>query len=90
MKPPPAKIDNANVLWWAWAGDKPFGESSGIRIFGFAICRYESGALYRFICDKDWETVNDSPEEDEEGAKTRLPARFKRAAGRIEWRKFGE
>ena len=48
MNPPPATIDNARVLWWAWAGDQPFGLCGDIEIWGFAICRYDTGTLYRF------------------------------------------
>ena len=82
---PPPKIDDAHVLWWAWAGDQPFGLCSDVEIFGFAICRYDSGALYRFSCDRNWETVNDSPHDDEEEAKAAIPLNYMKSANRLHW-----
>ena len=82
-------IDNARVLWWAWAGDEPFGFCSDIPIYGFAICRYDAGALYRFSCDHDWETVNDSPQRDEEEAKAAIPTNYLASAQRVHWHKAG-
>jgi hypothetical protein len=65
MEPPP-QIDGADVVLWAWSEPKPFFEmpsSSGapaVPIDGLAICRYaESGAVYRFSCNRAWETEND-------------------------------
>jgi hypothetical protein len=89
MKPPPPKIDNARVLWWAWAGDEPFGFCGDIAVHGFAICRYDSGGLYRFSCDHDWETVNDSVHRDEGEAKAATPMNYLASAGRIHWHKTG-
>src|SRR6185437_15308509 len=82
---PPLIIDGAHVLWWAWAGDEPFGMCSGIEVYGFAICRCDSGALYRFSCDREWQTVNDAPFDDEEEAKTGIPANYLGSASRIHW-----
>ena len=78
-------IDGARVLWWAWSGEEPFGHSSGVEIYGFAICRYDSGALYRFSCDRDWQTVNDEDHADESEAKAATPMNYLPSAGRIHW-----
>jgi hypothetical protein len=63
---PPDELDGAKVITWAWSGDKPFGfipmtdSDDSIEIFGLAICQYEdSGSVYRFSCDKDWEVQQD-------------------------------
>jgi hypothetical protein len=82
-------IDDAQVLWWAWAGEKPFGCCGDVEIFGFAICRYDSGSLYRFSCNKNWETVNDSPQEDEEEAKAASPLNYSAEAHRVAWHQYG-
>lgn len=65
---PPAEIDGAEVLYWAWSEPEPifvmpFAErEGGIAIHGLAICRYaKSGDVYKFSCDRNWETCNDSP-----------------------------
>lgn len=60
MKPPPL-LDGAKVLYWAWSGDQPFGDMGSIEIYGFAICIYDSGDMYRFSCDRRWEVQNDAP-----------------------------
>jgi aldehyde ferredoxin oxidoreductase-like protein len=62
---PPPTLDGARVLWWACAGEVPFGELPGAEgedrlIYGFAVCRYDSGEIYRFTCAKDWHVVQDS------------------------------
>ena len=80
---PPPMIDGARVLWWAWAGEKPFGMCGAEEIYGFAVCRYDnSGELYRFSCDRDWETVNDPPHEDEAEAMEELPMSYEAARER--------
>jgi hypothetical protein len=86
--PPPPSIDKARVLWWAWAGDEPFGLCSNIEVWGFAVCQYEPGAVYRFSCDRNWETVNDSLHDDEEDAKAAVPANYHAALARIRWHKY--
>ena len=57
-------------MLWAWSYPWSFfvmpqsGSDGvdGIPIHGLAICRYEeSGAIYRFSCDRNWETQNDTP-----------------------------
>jgi hypothetical protein len=65
---PAPTLDNAEVLYWAWAGERPFGVLPDIdgaddsAVFGFAICRYaQSGEMYRFSCDQSWNVVQDSP-----------------------------
>ncbi len=85
MSNPPSHIDGARVLWWAWAGDQPFGVCSDISIFGFAICQYDSGSLYRFSCDQNWQTVNDSPQNNVEQAKATIPQNYLAYANRIHW-----
>jgi hypothetical protein len=74
MSMPSPKLDGAHVLWWAWSGDVPFGELPGADgddrlIYGFAVCRYVSGELYRFNCNKHWHVVQDSDHSDEQAAK---------------------
>ena len=80
-------IDNARVIWWAWAGHQPFGLCGDTEIYGFAVCRYDSGELYRFSCDREWETINDSVHVDEEDAKAAIPANYLASADRIQWNK---
>ena len=87
MKPPPI-IDNARVTWWAWAGDHPFGLCGDTEVFGFAICRYDTGRLYRFSCDRNWESINDSPQNNEEDAKAAIPSNYIASADRILWHKY--
>jgi hypothetical protein len=82
---PPTMIDNARVLWWAWAGDEPFGFCGDIAFHGFAICRYDSGPLYRFSCDRNWQTVQDRDYEDEEEAKRRISENYLSSVHRVVW-----
>ena len=65
---PPAYIDGAKVIKWAWSGTNPFGyvpvtdSPERLEVYGFAICQYDnSDTFYRFTCDKNWETINDGP-----------------------------
>jgi hypothetical protein len=81
---PPAYIDGAKVIKWAWSGEKPFGYVSMIgspereEIYGLAICQYEnSESFYRFSCDKNWETVQDGSYETVEDAIRLLPVQYK-------------
>ncbi len=71
--PPPRMLDGAVVRCWAWSERTPFfvmpDGGDGIPIHGLAICQYESGQIYRFSCDKDWEVVNDTDYESIEQAK---------------------
>ncbi len=62
---PPQSLDGADVVQWAWSGNQPFfGLPSGmgeLPIHGIAICRYiDSGKIYRFCCNANWEVVHDS------------------------------
>jgi hypothetical protein len=85
MTLPPDKIDNAEVLEFAWS-DIPFGvvkyENGEIAdyIHGLAICRYpDSDVYYRFSCNKDWETVQDSNYESIERAKELIPMQYRKS-----------
>lgn len=75
---PPKKIDGAKVLCWAWSGLNPFGYVGDIEIFGLAICQYEKSCeIYRFSCDKTWETQQDELYNSIDEAKTELPDQYK-------------
>ncbi len=83
---PPDFIDGARVIKWAWSGMRPFGfvgiEDGTEReeVYGLVICRYEdSGSIYRFSCDKSWDTVQDNQYDTIENAITRLPGQYKNA-----------
>ena len=65
---PPLQLDGADVVLWAWSSPEPFFAmpvvpgSDSVPIHGLAICRYaESGAVYRFSGNANWEVENDSP-----------------------------
>ena len=80
MNPPPAQIDGATVLEWAWSDIEPFGEVPGSStgpIFGLAIAKYEDEDIYRFSCDHDWECVQDGLYESVEEAKRLLPDQYR-------------
>ena len=81
---PPAYIDGAKVIKWAWSGPRPFGYLGSIdspereEVYGLAICKYEnSRSVYLFSCDKNWETVQDSPHATVEYAIRFLPVQYK-------------
>lgn len=78
-------IDGARVLWWAWAGEVPFGACGGTPIFGFAICEYDSGSIYRFSCDENWKTINDSQHTRVDGAKAAMPRNYLASANTVQW-----
>jgi hypothetical protein len=89
--PPPAMLDGARVLWWAWSGDVPFGEHYGDSeenrwVHGFAVCCYDSGKIYRFSCNRNWEVVNDMDHDSEDAAKASIPLNYD--AARVRWRKY--
>jgi len=93
MKKPPPKIDNAEVLYWAWAEGKPFGNinysdgSFAAEVFGLAICQYEnSDVYYRFSCDQNWESIQDFDYHSIEEAKTELPQQYRKVFAH--WIKF--
>ena len=60
---PPSEIDGARVVYWAYS-QVPFfvmpDGGSGTPIHGLAVAVYPSGSVYRFSCDRDWESQNDS------------------------------
>ena len=75
---PPDFIDGARVIKWAWSGQHPFGYVSHEEVYGLAICQYEdNGSVYRFSCDKSWNTVQDSPQDTVEEAINELPDQCK-------------
>ena len=94
MNKPPETIDGAKVLVWAWSGNKSFGllkysESNEVaaEIYGLAICRYtDSNVIYRFSCDENWETEQDSDYATIEEAKSNLPEQYKNILA--EWVKY--
>jgi hypothetical protein len=91
MTIPPPRLDGACVLWWTWAGEVPFGELPGAHgddrlVYGFAVCRYDSGELYRFSCNKHWQVVQDMDHRDEEEAKAVIPSQYD--ASLVEWQRY--
>ena len=88
---PPHEIDGAEVVLWAWSAPEPFfrmpcGEAS-IPIHGLAICRYaDSGSVYRFSCNSDWETRNDSPHPSVESATKGESGQYDIAS--VEWHRL--
>jgi hypothetical protein len=94
MGKPPDTIDGARVLEWAWSGEEPFGHvrdadgTVNIEIYGLAICQYlGSLTVYRFSCNRDWETEQDADYDSVEEAKARLPAQYRLVPAR--WIKAG-
>jgi len=88
---PPPILDGARVLWWAYSGVEPFGELPGAEgedrwIYGFAVCRYETGELYRFSCTRCWKVVQDMDHQDEEEARADIPSQYD--VSRIVWCRF--
>lgn len=81
---PPNQIDGADVLEWAWSGDTPFGvimyaksNDVAVEVYGIAICKYpDSDIIYRFSCDKDWETQQDSSYSSAAEAKEQLMKQY--------------
>ena len=85
MKIPPKYIDDGKVLKWAWYGKRPFGFDGDTQIFGLAICQYnDSATVYRFSCDKEWETIQDASYDNVEQAVGNLPEQYKNITA--EWR----
>jgi hypothetical protein len=80
MNKPPSEIDGANVLYWAWSGSTPFGVVYGSpdEIYGLAICQYpNSEEVYRFSCNKNWETEQDGLYDSVEQAIENLPDQYR-------------
>jgi len=93
MSKPPKDIDGARVLEWAWSGKRPFGvvryESGEIaaEIFGLAICCYPNGkTFYRFSCDSQWESEQDSDYQSIKEAKCNLPLQYQEVEAK--WQKY--
>jgi hypothetical protein len=92
----PDYLDGAKVIKWAWSGSNPFGfvdsedDKEREEIYGLAICKYENeeGAdntemVYRFGCNKSWETVQDGVYDSVENAIFYLPEQYKNE--KAEW-----
>ena len=84
---PPQELDGAKVIKWAWSGHKPFGfvgnEDNTEResIYGLAICSYgDDKGIYRFSCDRNWETIQDGFYDTVEEAIEQLPDQYKNVA----------
>lgn len=82
---PPEYIEDAKVLHWAYSGSEAFGVikySNGnvaAEIFGLAICQYDGdGKVYRFSCDKNWESEQDADYSSVEEAIKKIPAQYLR------------
>ena len=80
----PNYIDGAKVLKWAWSGLEPFGfvgnedTNENEPVFGLALCQYEGESnIYRFSCDKNWETIQDGLYDTVENAIEQLPEQYK-------------
>ncbi|HLK60927.1 MAG TPA: hypothetical protein VKU00_30465 [Chthonomonadaceae bacterium] len=91
MSVPPPLLDGAHVLWWAWAGEVPFGELMGAEgedrlVYGFAVCQYDTGEIYRFTCNRHWKVVQDMDHANEEEAKADIPAQYDTT--RIVWQRY--
>ncbi len=93
MNKPPEIIDNAKVLFWAWSGEKPFGivhyedGSIAAEIYGLAICQYnDSDTVYRFSCNKKWETEQDGEYRSVKEAQEKLPDQYRNVP--VQWIKF--
>ena len=93
MNKPESKIDGANVLFWAWSGNEPFGwvgsntNPKAIPIFGLAIAQYEGDAtIYRFSCNKNWETEQDATYETTSDAMEYLPEQYREV--HAQWQKY--
>jgi hypothetical protein len=89
---PPSTLDGARVLYWAWSGDEIFGQvnftngSLFAKIHGLAICKYETGPIYLFSCNEDWEVVGDYDFESVVKAKDHVSSQYGNQG--IRW--FGE
>jgi hypothetical protein len=81
---PPADLDGAAVLEWAWS-DTGFGFVGSIAIHGLAICKYaDASSFYRFACDSQWTVVQDQDHQSALEAKDELPEQYQ--AERPDWR----
>jgi len=81
---PPAQIDGAHVLAWAWSA-QPFGsvasDDGTVAIHGLAICRYAHDArVYRFSCDAQWTCWQDQVYDSVAEAQAQLPQQYRAVA----------
>ena len=88
---PPATIDGARVIEWAWSGSEPFGQVIGgdpsEAVYGLAIATYEkTKTVYRFSCDERWGTVQDGLYDSVEDAKSRLPSQYQEVP--VKWHAY--
>jgi hypothetical protein len=81
---PPAFIDGARVIKWAWSGEESFGyiadenNENKELIYGLAICQYKDREeIYRFSCDENWITIQDGLYNTIEEAIELLPIQYK-------------
>lgn len=88
---PPDMLDGAQVIKWAWSGNRPFGvmpvvgDEPKIEIYGLAICRYkDSSEVHCFSCSSEWEVQNDSPYHSVEDAMEQLPDQYRQV--KAQWR----
>jgi hypothetical protein len=93
MNKPPSKIDGAQVLYWAWSGDLPFGwigtdtNPKVVAIFGLVIAQYDnSSVIYRFSCTKNWETEQDADYTSVQEAMDQLPEQYREVS--VEWKRY--
>lgn len=93
MSKPPAQLDGADVLYWAWSEDEPFGcipytdGDIAAVIHGLAVCRYEdSGKVYQFRCNREWDVEGDSDYDSVDDAKQNIPDQYRNAA--IQWNDY--
>ena len=85
---PPQYLDGAEVLWWAWSGSEPYGLHGDEPVHGFAVCKYASGQIYRFSCNRVWQTVNDMDHATEVEAKADIPSNYDES--RVQWSPYVE
>lgn len=90
MIAPPNYLDGAKVIKWAWAKQNPFGYVANKdgkqreEIYGLAICQYEKNkSIYRFSCNKKWNTVQDEVYSTVEDAIKQLPEQYKNV--KVNW-----
>ncbi len=83
----------ANVLYWAWSGNKPFGwigsskDPEAIPVYGLAIAQYEGDStIYRFSCNENWEMEQDATYATVDEAMTYLPEQYREEPAN--WQKF--
>lgn len=98
---PPATLDGARVIWWAWSGEARFGvveyTGGGIaaEIYGLAICKYDRyeiskydrhEAVYRFSCNRMWEVEQDQIYDSATEAMDNLPMQYREVP--VHWVKY--